>query len=118
MKLENFTNKQLNYFLKEDDDQKEIILAAVNRKPISKTLKTGLTFVGFYDYRDGLICLDITLKLSEKIIWHNVYMSDDLELELDGSESKTYLIDIMYETLWNDICNDEHGYNLLKRVLS
>jgi hypothetical protein len=112
------TKTQRKYFKSEyDDEQREIVLHALNRKPIHKELSTGLIIDAHYDYKYGMITLKASITLSDKVIWKGEYSSPDMELSLDGYETKGELIDTVYEMLWNDISDDEHGYNRLKKLL-
>lgn len=112
------TTSQLKFFKAEDDDeQREIVLHALSRKPLHKELKTGLILDAHYEYIDGIIALKASLNLSGEVVWHDTFMSDTLELSLDGYETKGQLLEIVYNMLWDSICDEEHGYTRLKKIL-
>ena len=111
------SKSQLKYFRKEDDEQRKIILHALNRKPIHKKLKSGFILDGAYGYVDGMIVYITRLFLSDHVVWNDAYMSDSWELALDGYETRERLLEIFYDMLWCDICDEESGYNFLKRLL-
>jgi hypothetical protein len=121
----NLSPAQLRNFKMESKEVQEDILHALNRKPIQKTLKSGLILNANYDYKDGTIALKANLVSSDKVIWHDTYMSDDIEMALDGYETQSYLIDIVYDMLLLTFCRyneDEdggtsRGRTLLKKVL-
>lgn len=112
------TKSQLKFYKAEDDDeQREIVLHALNRKPLHKELKTGLILDAHYEYIDGMIALKASLTLSDEVVWHDIYTSDSLELSLDGYETKGRLLEIVYDMLWDSICDEERGYTRLKKIL-
>ena len=121
----NLSSAQFRDFKMESKEVQEDILHALNRKPIQKTLKSGLILNANYDYKDGTIVLNANLVSSDKVIWHDTYMADDIELALDGYETQSDLIDIVYDMLLLTFCHyneDEdggtiRGRNLLKKVL-
>lgn len=112
------TKSQLKFFKAEDDDeQREIVLHALNRTPLHKELKTGLTLDAHYKYIDGIIALKASLTLSDEVVWHDTFMPDSWELSLDGCETKGRLLEIVYDMLWDSICDEECGYTRLKKIL-
>ena len=116
---------QLRDFKMESKEVQEDILHALSRKPIQKTLKSGLILNANYDYKDGTIALKANLVSSDKVIWHDTYMADDIEMALDGYESQSDLIDIVYDMILLTFCryNEDgnagtsRGRTLLKKVL-
>ncbi|KHM52776.1 hypothetical protein NZ47_02760 [Anaerovibrio lipolyticus] len=71
-----------------------------------------------YNYIEGFLALDFKLFKENKVIWKSRYLSESIELSLDGEESKTFIFNIFLETLLNEIStSDEKGIHLLKKLL-
>ena len=112
------SKNQLKYFQKElDEERQAFVLRALNRKPIHKKLKAGMILDANYDYIDGLIVLKASLSYLDKVLWHGEYIAD-LELARNGFEAKGQIIENVYSMLWSDICDEEHGYKCLKKILN
>lgn len=117
--IDQYLNKKnLSFFLKEDQDVREWVLDALNRKPFHKKLKNGMDAIAKYNYIEGFLALDFKLLKENKVIWKSHYLSESIELSLDGEESKTFIFNIFLETLLNEIStSDEKGIHLLKKLL-
>lgn len=120
------TPTQRRWFDKEDEDCQETILYALNRKPMRKVLKSGKIIDMAYGYNDGIIVLNATLSDPKgKRLWKGQYAPEDWENALDGEESKSLLVDCVYECIYNDITaqDDEESldepssFKLLKKLL-
>ena len=123
-----FTSSQLKLFEKENDEWKEAILRAMNRKEIVRTLGCGKLFIKYnYDKGEyGFGELSVKARIEDnkgKILWK----AEILDAEgYDGEEPITLLVDTVLEHLMSDLCDysdyddyadDDSNLKLFKRIL-
>ena len=106
-----------------DEDWKEDILSALNRKPIVKQFKSGRTLEARYGYDDGYLEINAVLTDQDgKKLWKGTYHPIG-DLMLSGEERASIIIDYVIEAIWTDMTDmddewhEQRAFGLLKRLL-
>ena len=116
MKYNDLTTKQKKWFDKDSEENRKIILKALNRKPFHKVTKTGFIIDISYVYIDEDLGFDFTLLDSnKKQLWHD--QLSYTEFPLYGNESMNFAISEMVELLISMIESERERTRLFKKIL-